>query len=196
MFVLLGTAGWAQGVQNTEWIVMAGGVHSSGSVIAGTDAMIAGSAGFATQLNFGYQVVSTTAGNLWIETPFTWVWQGAGTITGATIAGITRNVNYITPGVRFKTPTFGRVSFYGLAGGGIGSFWKVDDVVSGVTGTVMADTRFQVSPVFDFGGGMDLRLSRLLSLRAEGRDFFSGANLGGVPGHNHPVFLVGFAFHR
>ena len=195
MFLLLACAGWGQGVQNMEIIWMVGGIHSSGTIIEGTDALLTGTTGFVTQFNYGYQIKSTKAGNLWLETPMTFTWQGIGTISGSTVASIDRDVWYFTPGVRLKTPTFGRISFYGLAGGGYGWFSKVDSIVSGSNGTVMVDSRLQASPVFDFAGGIDLRLSRLVSLRGEGRDFFSAPNLGGVAGHNHPVFLAGLAFH-
>jgi len=196
MFILLSCMGWAQGSQNTEMSGMVGGVNSSDSVVQGTNYVISGSTGFAWQLDFAYQLISTKAGNLWLETPFTYSWQATGSITGATITGFSRDVTYITPGVRLKSPTFGRVSFYGALGGGYAGFWKIDGVVSGPTGTVAANTSFHPRAVFDFAGGIDLRLSRLLSLRAEGRDFVSEANLGGVTGHNHPVFLIGIVFHR
>jgi hypothetical protein len=195
MFLLLACAGWAQGVQNMEIIWMVGGIHSSGSIIQGTDATLSGTVGFVTQFNYAYQIASTKAGNLWLETPMTFTWQGIGTITGSTVASIDRDVWYFTPGIRLKTPTVGRVSFYGLLGGGVGWFSKESSIASGANGTVMVDSLVHASPVFDFAGGMDLRLSRLLSLRAEGRDFFSAPNLGGVSGHNHPVFLAGLAFH-
>lgn len=215
MFIVLGSTGWlgrtgwAQGVQNSEMIGMVGGVYSHNTVVEGGSVVLAGpmivqnppvvlsgSSGFTMQLSFGYQVASTKVGNLFIETPFTYTWQGTGSIVGATIGGFSRDVTYITPGVRLKTRTFRRVSLYGAAGGGYAGFWKIDGVVSGPNGTVAANTSFHPSAVFDYAGGVDLRLSRLLSLRVEGRDFFSAANLGGVTGHNHPVFLIGLVFHR
>ncbi len=207
LFLLFACAGWGQ--QNMEYIVMVGGVYShnavvgSGSVILpgptvvqGPFVVLSGSSGFTTQLSFAYQVASTKAGNLWIETPFTYTWQGTGSIPIAAIGSFSKDVTYITPGLRLKTRTFRRVSFYGAAGGGYAGFWKIDGVVSGPNGTVAANTSFHPSGVFDYAGGVDLRLSRLLSLRVEGRDFVSAANLGGVTGHNHPVFLIGLAFHR
>jgi hypothetical protein len=97
--------------------------------------------------------------------------------------------------MRLKTPTYGRVSFYGVLGGGFGWFSKVDSVFTAPNGTVEVNSGLHIRPVADFAGGIDLRLSRMLSLRGEARDFVSAANLGGVPGHNHPVFLVGLVFH-
>jgi hypothetical protein len=209
MFLLLAGTGCAQGWQNAEIIGMVGGVYSHSAIVGNGDVVLAGativqspvvvlsgSAGFTTQLSFGYQIASTKAGNLFLETPFTDTWQGTGSIAGATVAGFSRDVTYITPGVRLKTRTVRRVSFYGAAGGGYAGFWRIDGVTSGPNGIVAANTSFHPSAVFDYAGGIDLRLSRLLSLRAEGRDFFSAANLGGVTGHNHPVFLIGLVFHR
>jgi hypothetical protein len=221
IIIFLASASWAQGVQNSEISGMVGGFHSSSDVVgavipsgtsivqipspvilSGTSivqvpsVVLSGSSGFTAQFSFGYQMASTKVGNLWLETPFTYAWQGTGSIAGATIGGFTRDVTYITPGVRLKTRTFRRVSFYGAAGGGYAGFWKIDGVVSGPNGTVAANTSFHPSAVFDYAGGVDLRLSRLLSLRVEGRDFVSAANLGGVTGHNHPVFLIGLVFHR
>jgi hypothetical protein len=200
MVMLLGFGAWlnsarAQGPQNMEIIWMFGGVNSSGSVVSGTNSVIAGSVGFATQINYGYQLASTKAGNLWIEVPMTFTWQGSGRITGATITSIGRNAWYFTPGLRFKTPTYGRASFYGVLGGGAGYLNKTDSAINGSTQSIIVNSSLSAHPVLDFAGGLDIRLSRLLSLRAEGRDFVTAAGLGGVAGHNHPVFLVGFAFH-
>ena len=48
---------------------------------------------------------------------------------------------------------------------------------------------------FGFGGGIDFRLTRLLSLRAEGRDFLTRSGLGGTNGHSHAFFMAGIGFH-
>lgn len=178
-----------------EFNWLAGGVNSSSSTIPGTTAVLSGSAGLATQVGYAFRVTTTKPGSLWIEVPFTYTWEGTGIVTGPTVAAIDRNVWYFTPGVQLKTRPFKRVSFHALAGGGTGSFSKVNSIASGANGTVMVNSLFQISPVFDFGAGIDLRLSRHLSLRAEGRDFVSGANLGGVPGHNHPLVLGGLIIH-
>jgi hypothetical protein len=195
MFVLLASAGWAQGIQNMEIIWMAGGVSSSSSSIAGTPGVLPGSAGFAYQLNFGYQLTSTKAGNLWLETPFTNVFQGLATFTGTTTGSLDRNGIYMTPGLRLKTPTYGLVSFYGALGGGSGSLSRVKSFTTEANGTLLANESRSIHPVADFAGGIDLRLSLRISIRAEGRDFLSAAHFGGVDGHHHPVFLAGLAFH-
>jgi hypothetical protein len=52
-----------------------------------------------------------------------------------------------------------------------------------------------VSPAFGFGGGLDFRLTRLVSLRFDIRDFVTRARLGGSNGHHHGIFGFGVAFH-
>jgi hypothetical protein len=56
--------------------------------------------------------------------------------------------------------------------------------------------RWTVAGAVDFGAGVDLRLTRLMSLRGEARDFVvTGAHLGGETGHHHPIYGLGFGFH-
>jgi len=47
----------------------------------------------------------------------------------------------------------------------------------------------------DFGGGVDFRLTRLLSLRFDLSDFVTRAGAAGVAGRNQPMFGFGVAFH-
>jgi hypothetical protein len=197
MLMLFGCAGWAQSMQNMEIIFMVGGLTTanSSSTFSGTNYTIAGTAGFVDQVSYAYQVGSTGAGNFWLEVPQTFTWAGSGTISGSTVTSFDKNAWYFTPGLRFKTRTYGRVSVYGAAGFGVGSLFTVQSVVSGANGSVTARSTENFHPAGDFGGGVDVRLSRLLSIRAEGRDFVTGPNLGGVSGHNHPGFLAGFVFH-
>jgi hypothetical protein len=82
IFLFLACASWGQGIQNMEIIWMVGGIHSSAAIINGTDATLSGTTGFVTQFNYAYEIASTKAGNLWIETPMTFTWQGIGTISG------------------------------------------------------------------------------------------------------------------
>ena len=64
------------------------------------------------------------------------------------------------------------------------------------TALVSSSIRWTVAGAIDFGGGLDFRLTRLMSLRAEARDFVvSGKHLGGQDGYNHPIFGFGVGFH-
>jgi len=50
--------------------------------------------------------------------------------------------------------------------------------------------------VFDFAGGVDIRLKRSFSLRAEFRDFVTGRGLSGADGRHHPIAGIGIALHH
>jgi hypothetical protein len=175
---------------------MLGPATAKGVIIAnpnGPSATESGTVGVSYQFNYGYQVASTSAGNLFIETPMTFVWRLSGTVTGGSLSGLDRNTWYFTPGVRFKIPTGTRISFYVVLGGGLASYFERDSVVNGQL--VASRSNTIEHPALDFGGGIDLRISRWLSLRADERDFISAAGFGGTAGHNHLQFLAGIAFH-
>ena len=125
-----------------------------------------------SEFNYGYQVVATQAGGLYIELPL------------VAVINPVRNVDYLfAPGLRFKFATQSRLSLYGALGFGIASF--------GGTATASRTT----SGTADFAGGMDFRLTRLLSLRVEARDFLTRPGLGGTEGRNHAIYLAGIALH-
>lgn len=89
-------------------------------------------------------------------------------------------------------PLTSRLSVYAAGAGGGGSFHRpqiVPDAGPSVISTVTWHG------VFDFGGGVDLRLSRPFSIRGEVRDFVTGAGLGGSPGRNHLIAAGGLALH-
>jgi hypothetical protein len=125
----------------------------------------------------------------------TFTWQGTGIINGAALLGSSRNFWYLTPGIRFKTPTYGRLSFYGSLGGGFATIIEDSAIVGGPNGASSARVSLGVHAAADYSGGIDVRLSRLLSLRGQGRAFVTSRNLGLIAGHNHPVFLLGLVFH-
>ena len=126
-----------------------------------------------TQINYARQVLDSRTGGLYVEFPIVY----GGTNSAGNVA-IT-----FTPGVRFKFATQSRLSPYVAAGVGVTS----------AGGTAFLPRT--VSPAVDFGAGLDIRFTRLLSLRTELRDFVARRGLGGYEGRNHPIFSVGIAFH-
>ncbi len=205
MVLLAGCSGWAQGVQNMDLTGMVGGITSSSVTFqstingsGGTSLVYSGSAGFIGQFNYAYQLPKPSTGYIWLEVPVTVAVRGSDFIDGTSVSALNANNWFITPGLRFQSRKFGRVSFYGTVGGGLGLFNEIESGVAGTNGTVYSSVSVHPHPVFDFAGGIDVRLSRLLSLRAELRDFVSAANIGGIsalPGHNHWAPLIGLAFH-
>jgi hypothetical protein len=99
----------------------------------------------------------------------------------------------LTPGVRFNVAPHSRVSFYAAGGLGPAVFGAAKSVAG--KGFATASINWTVSAAADFGGGLDFRLTRLMSLRLEARDFVTGRGLGGVAGRHHPVYGFGMGFH-
>jgi hypothetical protein len=62
-------------------------------------------------------------------------------------------------------------------------------------GVVSATSGWTSSFAVAFGGGLDFRVTRLISLRGEVRDFVSRKGIGLTDGRNHPVFGFGMGFH-
>jgi hypothetical protein len=85
-----------------------------------------------------------------------------------------------------------RISLFGALGAGYGGF---------TTPTLTSDNPPDLKTndvnhlVIGAGGGLDIRLVRILSLRVDVRDFVTGRDLSGVPGRNHVLPMVGVAFH-
>jgi hypothetical protein len=188
-FLLACPAACAQGPQNSDFGFMLGAASFPGVAVAATSTQPAGFApGFVRwnlQTSYAHQFHTIAIGSLFIEVPITF--------TGKDTPLVNRADTYFTPGIRLKIPTGTRISFYAAAGGGMVINGEKDALVNGVL-TATNDPAIG-HPVADFGGGIDLRLTRFVSLRAEGRDFITPAGLGGTLGHNHALFAAGIAFH-
>jgi hypothetical protein len=181
----------AQGVQKSDVSVMFGVRPGTSLVVSGLNARLSTSEGVTFQYGHGYQVLQTSAGNLWLELPMTFVLGRSTVISIGSISGGNEGY-FLTPGIRYHLPAPGRVSAYGMVGGGYGSFGYYR--VSGASGSSVTTTR-TIHGAFDVGGGLEVRLTRRLGLRMEVRDFISGRGLGGAEGRNHVVVLGGMALH-
>jgi hypothetical protein len=210
MLCFVGAAASAQRAQNVDISIMLGAVGTSGSVSptmatipGGTSgpvpitATYTGSFGFATQENFGYQVADFSKGSLYVETPFVFLWNGSGTVSGQqgnpSVTSIDHSSWYILPGVRWKIPTGTRLSFYGALGGGVAFIHEKDVFLANQQVTNTNNTL--AKPVLDFGVGMDLRISRWLSLRVDARDYVHSAAADVSQHYNHAAVFAGVAFH-
>jgi len=95
---------------------------------------------------------------------------------------------FFTPGVRLLLVPASRIRPYAVLGGGIGAFSGSE--VSITRDVAVRGSHF-TSAAVGFGGGLDVRLVRLLSLRGEIRDFVSRAGMAGTQGRHHLIFGVG-----
>jgi len=177
-------AAFAQGPQNKDLFILAGWVGGTSQDLPGSTISISTRSGLALQYGFGHQLLSTTAGYLYLEIPLTFDFPRNAAADGIPFSRrlIT---NYFTPGIRFKVPVTDRLSFHALLGGGFGTFRRYELDPSASNHVV---THSRVDGVFDFGGGIDFRLSRGFSLRFETRDFVGA-------GRHHVIPMAGIALH-
>jgi hypothetical protein len=91
----------------------------------------------------------------------------------------------VTPGLRFKFATQSRFSFYTSAGFGFVSFGS---------NAVHART---LSGAMSAAAAVDFRLTRLVSIRAEGREYLTAPQPEGAvfPGRNHVTIALGVGLH-
>jgi len=192
LYLLFGSVVWAQGVQNSDIAVLFGPASVKAQPIPGSNILVPASTGYAAGVGYGYQLVRSSAASLWLDIalPIT----APGKIHGASVPGsIDDTTRFFTAGARFMAPLNPRVSIYAVTGGGLGGF-HYPLVTGGASPTVKST--LTVHGVFDFGGGVDVRLTRHFSIRGEVRDFVTGSGLSGVEGRNHVVPLMGLVFHR
>jgi hypothetical protein len=137
----------------------------------------------------GYQFVRTSAASLWFE--FAYIEQG-GSLNANIPSSGNRDLEAQTIGLRFAVPVAARVSFFGAAGGGDGEFhypW----ILEGPTPYLLSHST--THGVFQWGGGVDVRLSKRVSIRSEVRDLITGKGLSGSDGIHHVITLAGVGFH-
>src|SRR5437660_1875389 len=112
-------AAFAQRVQNHDIYFLFGFNTTSSRVIPGSDVVMNGKTSFASSVGYGYEVVQTRAGSLWLDLSFgTFVVNG---FTKASIPGSFLNdIEAYTVGGRYMIPVHPRISPYGLIGAGVG----------------------------------------------------------------------------
>jgi hypothetical protein len=178
--------------QNSDLGLLLGISGPTASVQSGTGERVSGSVGAHGQINYAAQLREYSAGRLYLELPLFFGGHASGTVAGSVI-GSAGGTIFFTPGVRFNVAPHSRISFYVAGGVGPAAFDESKTVIG--KGFVSSSVGWTVTAALQFGGGLDFRLTRLISLRAEARDFVTGRELGGVEGRNHPIFGFGFGFH-
>jgi hypothetical protein len=192
--LLMLAAGCAASAQNSDFGLLAGVMSSPRETIGASPGSATNGDSGAGEFNYAYQVKGWRAGDLYVEIPFILAgrdeeWAGNGSSSMQT-----RVVGAVLPGVRFKLPLGGRASLYAAGGGGFGFYGE--NALSGSPGSASNTGHTTVTAAFDFGGGLDFRLTRLLSLRGEVRDLIlSNSGLSSTGGHHNPIIVFGFAFH-
>jgi hypothetical protein len=179
--------------QNTDLGILGGVSGPVSEVVSGTAAHVSTSVGGHVQFNLAFQLKEYKTGRLYLELPFLWGGDTR-TIVGPGVSTSSEGNLIFTPGIRWNLPIHSRLSLYGTAGAGpIGSRREI----ASVTGTTVTKfDQYRVSLAGGIGGGIDVRLARLISLRGEARDFISTTGFqGGSTSHHYVVFGFGFGFH-
>lgn len=180
--------------QNSDLGFLLGVYWPHGEVTTSPNTVVSGSAGASIQFNYAWQVMQRAV-DLYVEVPVIISVESTSTVTPGLITSSSGPDVFFTPGIRLKISPQSRVSFYGALGGGVASFAANQVVITkGASSTSVSAGRAN-SPALDFGGGIDFRITRLLSLRFDARDFVTRKALGGSAGRNHGIYEFGIAFH-
>ena len=190
-FLLIWTAA-AASAQNSDVGLLLGISGPSSQVVTGTQVSVSGSVGASGQINYARQLKEYNAGRLYLELPLLIGARTSGTVAGYVMGSVQTGI-YFTPGVRFNINLDPRISLYVAGGAGLASFNENTAYVG--KGVITRTNGWSTSLAGAFGGGLDFRLTRLISLRAEVRDFVSRPGIGLTDGRNHPVFGFGMGFH-
>ncbi len=151
--------------------------------------VIKGEVRLSFQFNPAHLLKEWSAGRLYAEAPIMSAVGLNGQIDDND-TGQLGAVAFLTPGLRYQFKLTSRLSVY--FGGGFG-FAAARQRIGVPTGEQIVNTKKTYwSEAFNYGGGVDFRLTHHWSLRAEARDFRARRDTK-VPGRNTGVF-VGFAF--
>lgn len=142
---------------------------------------------FAVQGNVARRIVHAPKASLYIELPIAASLssraKALAILRGQSFATRNYSAMFVSPGLRLKLVPDSRLSPYFAVGGGLAHFSK-----SHFGGESSTNTG-----VFDFGGGIDFKITRFIALRGEARDFYSGAPqlIQGLLDREHQILATG-----
>ena len=178
-------AGGAAFAQQHELALSLGGFTAGGGLTAGK----------ALGAVYAYRLAKGPLASLYFELPFV-----AGPLQTVTLAApqATRDVStlFVTPALRVKfAPDDARLAPFFSAGAGYALY---EQSTLNQAGAPNEAPRLLHRGALMFGGGVDLKLWRFVSLRAEARDFYTGNPAFNVPvsGGRHNVAVSGSLVFR
>jgi opacity protein-like surface antigen len=189
LFLAVVTAGGAL-AQNSDLGILLGASVTHARV---SGRNVSANVGGGLQVNYAIQLKETVAGRLYLELPLIVTGAARSNVAAGFVTSSVGATIYLTPGVRWKFTPASRISFYAAAGGGIGSFSGTYVSSSGVPGSVVADVGWKTTGAFGVGGGVDFRVTRLVSFRGEYRDVMTRGNFDGAV--HHSLVMIGVGLH-
>jgi len=177
-------------LQSQELTFSLGGISGQTRTLRGSPAGTAQIAADRTLgVNYGHHLAGTRVAALYSEIEFVAIPNRGVTSATAVVAQNYASL-YVTPGVRLKLFPRRRFSPWGAIGVGYALYQESNQLSNGQNTT----NKFLNRGVFDYGGGVDYRLFRLIGLRGEVRDFLSGnpnLNTGPISSTQHNVVASG-----
>jgi hypothetical protein len=158
------------------------------------------------QVNYARQLLERRAGRLYLELPINSYAAPFG-------QGVTRDLGYVheiarperivfvTPGIRYHLYLKPRLAVYASVGAGVAirqqKVFTFAPLPEGALWSPLLGTRigWKGSVAGNVGAGLDFRLTRLLSLRAEFRSFRTTSVPGFGTGRQYPTVHAGLGFH-
>lgn len=146
--------------------------------------------GLALQANYGYRLTESKTASLYLETHFL---ANPSRQIDSTTRSLTRDVAtlYVMPGLRLKFLPGSRVSPWAAAGAGYALYEQSTTLLNLAPNPAV---RLLHRAGVNYGGGVDIRAWRMLSLRAEVRDVYTGSpafNTRAIGGGQHNVVAGG-----
>jgi hypothetical protein len=182
--LLLAISAAAASAQNSDLGLLVGISGPSSVVANGSQPQVSGNVSASGQINYAMQLKENSAGRLYLEIPVLLGVRTEGSVSNIVTGSVKTGV-YITPGVRFNFTVHPRLSLYAAAG--LGPVISHRDQSTIANNVVTSSYSWGVGLVGAVGGGLDVRLTRLISIRGEVRDFYGG--------NNRVVFGFGMGFH-
>ena len=141
------------------------------------------STGFAVQGNLAGRIAGVPMVGVYVEVPVIATFGIDAGTSCVTDAVCKFSSLWVTPGLKLKINSALPVSPYFVAGGGVVRFKTTQSDGS---------TNSETHPVFDIGGGVDVKIAPYVSLRGEIRDMYAGSprlTLAAVTERQHNLML-------
>jgi opacity protein-like surface antigen len=185
--IALGLAGTAFGQKHEVGLTM-GTLTPRSRDLSGVK--VESGSGTALQANYGVRLMGGDRAALYLETHFLASPQRKVTSTAGAASTDYASL-YLTPGARIRFAPKARVSPWVTVGAGYAQYENSERNTAGGPNSA---PRHEHHGAFAFGGGVDVRTLRWLSLRAEIRDFYGRGPDYGVstgPAKQHNVVIGG-----
>ena len=191
--VIMLTAAGSVRAQKNEVSLLIGGMKTGDKdVVSPLPGNIQIGWGLTYQIGYDHRLVNAHLASLYVDLPLTLTPTRDISSASNPLSPSSYSSYFFTPGVKLTlTPPASPLTPYAVAGVGFAHFNSSSTLVNGQQNP---GSRGTAHGVFDFGGGLDMRLIPFVSLRGEVRDFVSGSpnfNLQVIGGRQNNVTVAG-----